>query len=67
MIQNFLRKQGSTFSKWKSNRFNEEKKKSCFENLIPHPWQATDPIGQSHIQINYNRLSLTYFSLHIIR
>ena len=51
MIQNFLRKQGSTFSKWKSNRFNEEKKKkSCFENLIPHPWQATDPIGQSHIE-----------------
>ena len=50
MIQNFLRKQGSTFSKWKSNRFNEEKKKSCFENLIPHPWQATDPTGQSHIE-----------------
>ena len=66
MIQNCLWKQGSTFSAWKSNRI-DAKKEVVLSIQFHYPRQTTDPIGQSHIQINYNRLSLTYFSLHIIR
>ena len=47
---------------------NQCKKRSCFE--YPNPLSPTNhrsywPV--THIQINYNRLSLTYFSSHIVR